>query len=66
MKHSPAPHMDGGRGPELLLAHCTALAQPEGHRPPAFWRLEQAVGGELARLLVIALAGRYRTAQAAA
>ncbi len=58
--------MDGGRGPELLLAHCTALARPEGHRPPALWRLEQAVGDELARLLVIALAGRHRRAPLAA
>ena len=29
-------------------------------RPPAFDRLEHALGGELARLLVIALAGRNR------
>jgi hypothetical protein len=65
MKDAPAP-MHGGRGPELLLAHCSALALPEGHRPPAFWRLEQAVGGELAHLLVIALAGRHRRAQLAA
>ena len=59
MKDAPAP-MNGGRGPDLLLAHCAALARPEGHRPPPFWRLEQAVGGELARLLVIALAGPHR------
>ena len=65
MKDALAP-MNGGRGPDLLLAHCTALAQPAGHRPPAFWRLEQAVGGELARLLVVALAGRNRRAQLAA
>jgi hypothetical protein len=65
MKDAPAPRA-GGRGPELLLAHCSSLAQPEGHRPPAFWRLEQVIGGELAHLLVIALAGRHRQAQAAA
>jgi len=65
MTDAPAP-MNGGRGPELLLAHCNALAQPEGHRPPAIWRLEQAVGGELAHLLVVALAGRHRRAELAA
>jgi hypothetical protein len=65
MKDAPAPRT-GGRGPELLLAHCLALAEPEGHRPPAYWRLEQAVGGDLARLLVIALGGRHRRDQLAA
>jgi hypothetical protein len=43
------------RGSELLLQHCAALADRE--RPPAYWRLEQLVGGELARMLVIALVG---------
>ena len=45
----------GERGYELLLA---ALTEVEDSRPPAFRRLEQAVGGELARLLVGALATR--------
>ena len=48
----------GERGPELLLEHCTALTHVDDRRPPAFARLEQAVGGELARLLVGALASR--------
>jgi hypothetical protein len=45
----------GERGYELLLA---ALTEVEDSRPPAFRRLEQAVGGELARMLVGALAAR--------
>jgi hypothetical protein len=48
----------GERGSELLLEHCTALYWPADSRPSAFHRLEQAVGGELARLLVGALAAR--------
>jgi hypothetical protein len=50
----------GERGYELLLEHCNALAPPGEPRPPAFLRLEQALGGELARLLVGALAARRR------
>jgi hypothetical protein len=45
----------GERGYELLLA---ALTEVEDSRPPAFRRLEQAVGGELARMLVGALGAR--------
>ena len=48
----------GERGSELLLEHCTALYRPADSRPSAFHRLELAVGGELARLLVGALAAR--------
>jgi hypothetical protein len=48
----------GERGSELLLQHCTALNQAGFPRPSAFVRLEQALGGELARLLVGALATR--------
>jgi hypothetical protein len=48
----------GERGSELLLQHCTALNQSATARPSAFLRLEQALGGELARLLVGALATR--------
>jgi hypothetical protein len=44
----------GERGYELLLATLTEVDS----RPPAFRRLEQAVGGELARMLVGALAAR--------
>jgi hypothetical protein len=43
------------RGYELLRA---ALTEVDDSRPPAFCRLEQAVGGELARMLVGALAAR--------
>jgi hypothetical protein len=48
----------GERGSELLLQHCTALNPAAIPRPSAFVRLEQALGGELARLLVGALAKR--------
>jgi hypothetical protein len=41
------------RGAGLLLVHCAAVAD---ERPSAFTRLEQQLGGELARLLVRALA----------
>ena len=53
MLHRSQPQ--GERGYELLLA---ALTEIEGSRPPAFRRLEQAVGGDLARMLVGALAAR--------
>jgi hypothetical protein len=43
------------KGYELLRA---ALTEIDDSRPPAFRRLEQAVGGELARMLVGALAAR--------
>ncbi|MBA3733946.1 MAG: hypothetical protein H0W90_01925 [Actinobacteria bacterium] len=48
----------GERGAELLLEHCAALSEAAIFRPPAFLRLEEALGGELARLLVCALATR--------
>jgi hypothetical protein len=47
--------LQGERGYELLRA---ALTEVDDSRPPAFRRLEQAVGGELARMLVGALAVR--------
>ena len=53
MKHRSLPQ--GDRGYELLRA---VLTEVDDSRPPAFRRLEQAVGGELARLLVGALATR--------
>ena len=40
----------------MLLVHCAAVSE---NRPSAYARLEQALGGELARLLVFALAGRH-------
>ena len=48
----------GERGSELLLEHCAALTRISTARTPAFERLEQALGGELTRLLVVALARR--------
>jgi len=66
MSFTPVPQA-GGRGPALLLDHCAALTRVEDARPPAFLRLEQAVGGELARMLVVALAsGRGARVQLAA
>jgi hypothetical protein len=56
MHHRSLPQ--GERGAELLLEHCAALARLEEHRPSAFLRLEEALGNELARLLVGALAAR--------
>jgi hypothetical protein len=44
----------------LLLEHCTALDRCDEARPRAFARLEAAVGGRLARLLVGALVGDHR------
>ena len=52
MTYSSLPQ--GERGYELLRA---ALIDDDS-RPPAFRRLEQAVGGELARMLVGALRPR--------
>ena len=43
------------RGIELLLAHCAPVMDDERRR--AYDRLEQQVGRDLARLLVVALAG---------
>jgi len=48
----------GERGAELLLAHCAPPTDADLSRPPALLRLEEALGGELARLLVGALATR--------
>ena len=46
------------RGYELLLEHCTSLTRVPAPRTPAFQRLEEALGGDLARLLTVALANR--------
>jgi hypothetical protein len=48
----------GERGSELLLEHCAALTRMTPSRTPAVERLEHALGGELTRLLVVALACR--------
>ena len=55
MLHRSLPQ--GERGEELFFALCS-LTEVDLSRPPAFRRLEQALGGELARLLVGALATR--------
>ena len=52
----------GERGYELLLEHCVALTRTTSDRTPAFERLEQALGGDLTRLLVVALA-KHRAAR---
>ena len=46
----------GERGYTLLLEHCAALTRICPDRTPAFERLEEALGGDLTRLLVVALA----------
>jgi hypothetical protein len=55
MKDLAAPTR-GERGTDLLLRHCDALTAVE--RPSAYDRLEEAVGGDLARMLVAALSRR--------
>jgi hypothetical protein len=40
----------------LLLRHCLALGEASRHRVPAQERLEEALGPELARRLVLSLA----------
>jgi hypothetical protein len=40
---------------DLLLHHCRAIGGSDEPRLPARTRLEHAIGGELARLLVTAL-----------
>jgi hypothetical protein len=52
----------GDRGSELLLEHCAALTRASSVRTPAFQRVEAALGGDLTRLLVVALA-RHRAAR---
>ena len=52
------PLLQGERGYELLLEHCAALTRAHTARTPAFERLEEALGGELTRLLIVALARR--------
>jgi hypothetical protein len=56
MNDAAAP-IHGGRGPTLLLRHCTASTDVV-ERPPAYQRLEELVGDELARMLIAALSGR--------
>jgi hypothetical protein len=44
------------RGDALLLVHCGVVVD---ERPSAYSRLEDEVGGELARLLLFALSGTH-------
>jgi hypothetical protein len=44
------------RGDTLLLVHCAAIYD---ERPSAYDRLQDEVGGELARLLLFALSGPH-------
>jgi hypothetical protein len=56
-----APHRASSeRGVVLLLEHCAALDHRHAARPHAYARLEEALGGRLARLLVGALVGDHR------
>jgi hypothetical protein len=54
MRDSSLPQ--GERGYELLLEHCAVLTREASGQAPAFERLEAVLGGELARLLLVALA----------
>ena len=48
------------RGLALILEHCARLNGIEHGPPTAVLRLHQAIGDELARLLLSALAGDHR------
>lgn len=48
------------RGLTLILEHCARLSSEEHARPAAVARLRQALGEELARLLLHSLAGDHR------
>jgi hypothetical protein len=50
----------------MILEHCTALERLDEPRTPAYSRLEQALGGRLAGLLVKALGGLSRRGRVAA
>ena len=51
---------DSARGQALLLEHCAALERLAEARPSARDRLQRVLGGELAGLLLRALAGDHR------
>jgi hypothetical protein len=53
---SPQP----SRGLALILEHCTRLNGMQQLRPTGVVRLHQAIGDELARLLLSALVGDHR------
>jgi hypothetical protein len=57
----------GRRGASLLIEHCRTVRGVGDAREPAFDRLELALGNQLARMLVSALADRRaRVAELAA
>lgn len=47
-------------GPELLLAHCAVVSRVDEPRLPVLERLRASLGDELARFLIVALAGDHR------
>lgn len=51
-----ALHLRSTSGEDLLLYHCAVLGRYDEQRLPGRVRLEQALGSELARLLLAALA----------
>ena len=51
---------DDAKAVDRLLDHCSGMALAAQAKPHARERLEAAVGGELARRLVGALAGDHR------
>ena len=56
-----APHrVSNERGAMLLLEHCAALVPRDAARPRPYARLEEALGGRLAQLLLGALVGDHR------
>ncbi len=53
----PAVNLDRhSRGDDMLIQHCVALGRFDAARRPPAARLEDAIGGELARFLLFALA----------
>lgn len=56
MSVAPIQSIPPGRGTALLLQHCAWLGSVDDARPPASERLQQALGGELTRFLLGALA----------
>ena len=60
MAATASHRLRSGRGAVLLLEHCAALDDRDAARPRAYARLEDALGGRLARLLLGALVGDHR------
>lgn len=55
-----AAKSQNSRGLALILEHCARLHSIEHGRPTAVIRLRQAIGDELARLLIGALSGDHK------